>query len=262
MNIASDTMKIFDESEEYQDRIVTFIDVMGVKNKIKHSKKPSDFRMYATILNSYAHQPFAEGKLNITMFSDCMYIVSETQHLDQLICLLANFAYTMLMNRLPTITVNEDGSFTSKIDWDCFKLRGGITYGKVFVLDHAAKNAGIHLNTNIVLGPAPLMAYELESSKAVYPRIIADDCFISLIENLNKKPEDYYFTKDPDDNCYYIDFLNYMCRGNQKNTKVFELLDGCIEFVKQELDTALGNGNERLTKQLLWYIHYLESYVN
>ena len=46
------------------------------------------------------------------------------------------------------IHINEDGSHWSEIDWDCFKLRGGIIYGKVFVVDQAAKDKGILLNTN------------------------------------------------------------------------------------------------------------------
>lgn len=33
------------------------------------------------------------------MFSDCMYLITEPQYIDQLICLLSNFAYNLLVNR-------------------------------------------------------------------------------------------------------------------------------------------------------------------
>ena len=33
MNIGADTMKAFSDAGSFQDRIVAFVDVMGVKNK-------------------------------------------------------------------------------------------------------------------------------------------------------------------------------------------------------------------------------------
>ena len=262
MNIGADTMKAFSDAGSFQDRIVAFVDVMGVKNKMQHANTPSDLTMYATILNSHAHQPFAEGKLHISMFSDCMYIVTEVQYLDKLICLLSNFAYTMLHNRLVTIIPDGKGSFNDIIDWDCFKLRGGITYGKVFVLDEAAKNKGILLNTNMVLGSAPIRAYELESTKAIYPRIIVDDLFVAMLNELGKEADECHFTRDSEDGYYYLDFLDYMCMGNREKTRIFDLLGGCIDYIKAELDQALIKNNAKLVGQLLWYIRYLEKYVH
>ena len=261
MNTMYETSKAFENADNYQDRIVAFVDVMGIKNRMKQAATPKDLKMYATLLNGQANQPFAEGKLHITMFSDCMYIICEKQYLDHLVCQLANMAYTMLMNRLPTIHINEDESHWSEIDWDCFKLRGGITYGKVFVVDQAAKDKGILLNTNIVLGQAPITAYELESSKAIYPRIITDNSFIGLLNNLGKSPEEYFFTKDEKDSFFYLDFLDYMCQGKREGSVVFSLLNGCIEYIKKELDHALLKNNAKLAGQLLWYIRYLESHL-
>lgn len=261
MNIGADTMKAFTDSGSFQERVVAFVDVMGVKSKMQHASSPSDLKMYATILNSHANQPFAEGKLHISMFSDCMYIVTEVQYLDLLICQLSNMAYTMLHNRLVTIIPDGKGSLNDTIDWDCFKIRGGITYGEVFVLDQAAKDKGILLNTNIVIGSAPIRAYELESTKAIYPRIVVDDLFLDMLKKSNKKPRECYLTRDSEDDCYYLDFLDYMCMGKRKETHVFDLLGGCIEYIKAELDQALLKNNAKLVGQLLWYIRYLEKYV-
>lgn len=259
MNKAFDTMKLFNNSQNYQNRIVAFVDVMGVKNKMLSVEKPNDLKMYSTILTSFADQPFAKDKLHISMFSDCMYIIAEEQYLDTMINFLANFSYTMLFNRISTI-INENSNIRCEIDWDCFKLRGGITYGKVFVLDQEAKNQGILLNSNIVLGPAVIKAYELESTKAIYPRIIADENFIRLIHNLQKETTDFYFTQDSNNDFYYLDFLDYMCQGKRKSAHVFDLLDGCINYIKAELEESILNKNAKLSGQLLWYIRYLESY--
>lgn len=60
----------------------------------------------------------------------------------------------------------------------------GLHTEKVLVLDEEAKKKNIHSNFNMVLGPATIDAYNLESKLAVYPRIIIDDAFIQLMTRL------------------------------------------------------------------------------
>lgn len=70
MNLPFETMKSFDSDVTYKKRIVAFVDVMGMRNRIAQSSKPQDFKMYATILSMFENQPFAEGKIHISAFSD------------------------------------------------------------------------------------------------------------------------------------------------------------------------------------------------
>ena len=256
MNIATDTMKSFKGADEFQDRIVAFVDVMGMKNKMLQAKKPEDFQMYSTILNMFANQPFAKGKLHISLFSDCMYVIAKKEFLDYVINFLANFSYTMLSSNVPTVMLHRDGSFDVLDHFDCFKLRGGITYGKVFALDEAAENNGIPLHSNIVLGPAVINAYSLEA-KAIYPRIIVDGEFLKLIDDMGKTTDEYYLIRDNETD-YYLDFIGYMCQGKQENSSITNSLKKYIDFIKVELDEALLKKNAKLVGQLLWYIKYLQ----
>lgn len=260
-NPARETMEAFSKDSEYQDRIVAFVDVMGIKDRITKSDKPQDFEMYTIILNMFANQPFAEEKLHISMFSDCMYIVADKEHIDLVINLLANFSHRLLFNNTPLITVNPDGAILSENRFDCFKLRGGITFGKIFSTDEEAMKKGVVLHSNILFGQGVVDAYTLESKYAVYPRIIVDDKFLTLMEERGKTISDYYLRKDENEKYYYIDFLDYMCMGKREIAdQVLYGLDECICFVSAELSNALSAGNARLSGQLLWYKQYLEAH--
>ena len=257
--IGDEIMKAFEDAEEFENRIVAFIDVMGMKNRLASATRPEDFRKYATIMNMFAKQPFAEGKLHVTMFSDCMYIITERKYIDLIINLLANFSFTLLNNNTPEIIVHGDGSHHTINHFDCFKLRGGITYGNVFILDEEAKRRCITLNSNILLGKAVMDAYELESKKAVYPRIIVDDCFLSLMEEMGKTPEQYFLVQE--NGQYYLDFLDYMCQGRRNGSRALYSIEHWIGFVEDEIKSALAKKNAKLVGQLLWYKEYLQKHV-
>lgn len=260
-NSAAETMDAFSQNSKYQNRIVAFVDVMGVKDRIVKSDNPKDFKMYTTILNMFANQPFAEGKLHVSMFSDCMYIVANKEYIDLVINLLANFSHRLLFNNTPLVIGNPDGSFITENHYDCFKLRGGITFGKVFSADEEAQKRGVVLHSNILFGQGVVEAYILESKYAVYPRIIVDDKFLAIMEVQGKSKSDYYLRKNDNEKYYYLDFLDYMCQGKRENSKLGPYgLDECICFVSAELEKALCEGNAKLSGQLLWYKQYLETH--
>lgn len=243
------------EKIEYKNRFVAYVDVMGVKNYMREAKDPNELKLFSQLMHMYANQPFADGKVNVILFSDCMYLVAEEQYLDQLICLLAIFAYNLLVNRENHVVVNLDGSIQSSITWRCLKLRGGITYGKVISLDEEAQSKNLPYSFNMVLGPAALEAYELESTKAVYPRIIVDDAFLKYCTENSVSLEKYYLSRDAESDYYYLDFWNYMFKGGRGPD---DFLEGCIEYTKKELIEAKEKRDPKLVGQIYWYIDYLE----
>lgn len=259
MNLPFETMKSFDSDIDYKKRIVAFVDVMGMRNRIAQSSQPQDFKMYATILSMFENQPFAEGKIYVSAFSDCMYIIADKEYVDSVICLLANFSHRFLFNNTPTITVTENG-IESENNYDCFKLRGGITYGDVYVVDELPEKNGISLKTNIVLGKAVMDAYSLESKTAVFPRIIVDKAFLALLDDLKKSKEQFFLVEE--NGMVYLDFLDYMCQGKRDYyRRVLYGLPDCIEYVENEIKMALAKNNDKLTGQLLWYKQYLEKHL-
>ena len=257
-NPGYDAAKTFEGIESFQERIVVFVDAMGIRERMKNARSPRDLMPFSQLMYIYGNQPFAHDKIQTVMFSDCMYLITEPQYIDQLICLLSNFAYNLLVNRTTYVKSNLDGTNKEEIKWDCIKLRGGITYGKVLVLDEEAKKKNIHSNFNMVLGPATIDAYNLESKLAVYPRIIIDDAFIALIEQLNLSCNEYFLVKDDSDNFFYLDFWKYMFKDGRGP---IDFLLGCIEYVKNEYKLANEAGNTKLINKLKWYINYLEKCI-
>jgi len=249
--------KVFEEIDRYQDRIVAFVDVMGIRNKMKEAQNPQDLSLFSEIMYINGNQPFAENKIETIMFSDCMYLVTESKYIDQIISLLANFAYNLLVNRIVHVKISQDGKLYDNVDWKCFKLRGGITFGKVLVLDEEARKKNKIINSNIIIGPAVITAYELENNHAIYPRIITDEAFNSLLKRNKISFERCSLVRDKDDGFYYLDFWNYMFKGKHGPNG---FLPGCIEYIKNELEEALKSGNAKLVGQLLWYIRYLEKH--
>jgi len=246
---------LFREIEDYKDRFVAFVDVMGVKNRMREVDGLNELLPLSKLMYKNSNQPFAEGKINAVVFSDCMYFVSEGKYLNQLICLLANFAYNLLVNRENNVEIKSDGSIESTIDWNCFKLRGGITYGKVVALDEETKKRGLPYGFNMVIGPAAIQAYELESIKAVYPRIIVDEAFLEYCRNEQISLNEYNIIRDTEKDHYYLDFWDYMFKGDVGPS---DFLNGCIAYVREELKDAKSSGNAKLSGQLYWYIEYLE----
>ena len=256
-NPGKESTQLFEGINEYRERFVAFVDVMGVKNYIRNAKRPNELKWLSQLMHVYANQPFAENKVNVTMFSDCMYLVAEEQYLDQLICLLSNFAFHLLVNRENYITIGLNGLPEETIIWNCLKLRGGITYGNVISLDEEAKEKSIPYSFNMVLGPAALTAYELENCKAVYPRIIVDNAFLQHCKERKISLDGYYLSQDNDED-YYLDFWGYMFKGKDGPP---DFLNGCIDYVRGELAEAKAKSNAKLVGQLYWYLQYLEKHL-
>ena len=70
--------------------------------------------------------------------------------------------------------------------------------------------------------------------------------------------EECYLVEDKNDKLYYLDFWKYMFKGK---CGPVDFLIGCIKYVRKELDEAVKEENEKLVKQLKWFIEYLEDKV-
>ena len=61
-NPGYDSYKVFDGLDSFQNRIVAFADVMGVRNRMMRAKSSRDLEFFSRIIYMFANQPFAEGK--------------------------------------------------------------------------------------------------------------------------------------------------------------------------------------------------------
>ncbi len=150
---------------EYENRVVCFLDILGFKNIIEESErdklKLQNTLKVLKILNTYktdSEQNYGatHESVQVTQFSDSIVISFLIEERDQLI--LALFDLQEMIVEL----INYG-----------FLLRGGISSGNLI---HTA---------DILIGTALHKAYELESSIAIYPRIIISQQLINNYLNNN-----------------------------------------------------------------------------
>lgn len=193
--------------EGYENRFVAFLDVLGFKELIykieDEGEESSDFKRVRSVL-SFLHEESVEsngqhdlriyeqkedyilekelGDPRISYISDCVIISTESTF----------DGFKSLCNKLT--------KFSTDIACDGIFMRGAVTYGKIY--HHGS----------MLFGSAYQRAYELESKKAVHPRIIIDDIvFEELSERKGEFPlNDHAIVKDKDAVSYLANFpLNY-----------------------------------------------------
>ena len=81
MNSYFEDMKLLKDAE-YENKVVAFIDIMGMKQLIINSEKPYDLFMYTAITATWKHCPFADD-FKIISFSDCMYIIADKDKINR-----------------------------------------------------------------------------------------------------------------------------------------------------------------------------------
>lgn len=129
-----------------EDRAVLFLDILGFKDLVAEGQSENIVKLLERV-ESYG-KIFAKGtNIGYTVFSDCVVISAPLE--DGTGVKLVSFFATLLWTDLLRFRVLS---------------RGGIAVGK------------LHHKDNIVVGPALIAAYQLESNQAIYPRIlIAED---------------------------------------------------------------------------------------
>ncbi|MBK9479641.1 MAG: hypothetical protein IPP56_09545 [Bacteroidetes bacterium] len=220
---------------KYQNRIVAYIDILGftemIKNTVREDNPETSSQNLNAIYNIVANfQEYfnqirtrrgLKDNCSITMFSD-LIVFSQPQ--SESVGVLAMFE---ALKRLQINMLSKN-----------ILLRGSIVFGKL-----------VH-NQNIVIGPALINAYNVESKSAVYPRIVIDPKVMNLyvrkngiIHRAGKKIKDldYDITSDDFDGTYYIDYFNFVddYLQNSKSSSYYEGMEKLIERGKKSQDTGI-----------------------
>jgi hypothetical protein len=146
-------LRDFFRDPTYTRRVVAFYDILGWRAEIENAgtdqKKIGNLRrlilQHARLLRLPVKSP-----VNVSTFSDNV-VISSVPHKD----LTPFFLREMATLQLMTASMG-------------FLLRGGIAVGDI-----------IH-DEEVVFGPALTRAYELESTVAVYPRIVVDEPVLKI----------------------------------------------------------------------------------
>ena len=180
--------------EEYEERVVAFLDILGFTKTIK--KTESDITELKKLISLLSR--INEGVINLKTEDKNPADIRMSVFSDSIIISCAlNGSIDIFARQLLQINI-------WLIEQDYF-VRGGVDFGKVYHKD------------NMVFGPAFIKACELEKL-ANYPRIVLSDKAketMSPIKNDNGSitvttaalTKKLYFSKDCD-GLYYVDYFN------------------------------------------------------
>ena len=222
----------------YERRIVCFIDILGFSNLVR-----------ATVNNGI------DGKVNFMNICGALYKLDD----------LANtLSEKMTMEDVRTTQFSdsvvisfpwkeEENSIVAAIFWikniqmflikeHCILLRGGVTIGEM-----------IH-NEKMIVGPAMIDAYALESKDAIYPRILIDSKVVPLFNTafdrcrINKNIDTHLVNKDDDDR-YYIDYFNLSERDRNGS---FCYYNDYLPQLKTVVASNIDNNDARIREKNSW----------
>lgn len=266
---------------------VIFIDVLGygeINGHITDDKKGNEFLDFmksneniflhqdrAEIREGYQNQPFDLYKyyeIQTTFVSDSLIInykpIEIDEELDERIRMMhsANTLF-IIINRLQIYVYN------------CLKennilVRGGISNKYCLIRDNYAVGEGL------------LDAYNNESKKAIYPRIVLSESImekVELINSFNYISSRIYgkdtFLKNDGDGIYYLDYLKYVIRtvytsmlGNidalKSVTSYLTIHQKTIVSKLNEINTKIENQDnrdlllklEKIKEKIVWLKNY------
>ena len=235
---------------KYENRITIYLDILGFKEWIDTSVKknnadnPEAIQMlnlqYKRIKRAFEDEGKSLGKYQpwylketkskmITVFSDSIvvsFLAAERKDTWHIIVRLHRMIRDMI--------------YTSD-----YLFRGAITIGKL-----------IHTKS-VLFGPALVRAYELESQKAIYPRIIIDPKCVRLIKRRkHNDPDNPRFAFGLNDllaldidKLYYIDYFNILDPLDSSDIWYLESLRDRICY---GLEESKYFKNERIFQKYKW----------
>lgn len=232
--------------QDYEDRLVAFIDVLGFSEMVYDTATDvNKLRHLTAALKSLYDRIWlweADGSYSsfaFTQFSDSIVISSLAGTAD---------SFEMLQQLLLGVMELVDS-------YDVL-VRGGIARGQL-----------IH-DSVMVVGPAMVEAYHLESKKAIYPRIIIAKELREQIEQdleesihtqttLSEVPGFSRLFKTDDDGWSYLDYVN-------PNEAYFHILDkdDHLKALEQLVQKGLQHQDERVREKFPWLVKKIEEACN
>jgi hypothetical protein len=232
----------------FQNKFVTFIDLLGFRGSIIDAR--NDVRELSKIkkkvkslqdhFGANRKKAYPEFKVKVHAFSDC--IVRERDYFKGgLYSEISSIAFGLIDTLV-----------------DGFLVRGALTHG----LNYS--------NKKIIVSPAFLRAYELETKVANFPRIIIDSTTLAHYEERpdwggdahpHSEDKDYVYgllIKDPHDGCHFIDYLNFAYRNADESGP--EFLQHLLGIQKGLILQGLQHQSENIRKKYQW-LGWYQNYV-
>lgn len=196
---------------DYEDRAVAFIDILGWCAAVEASVTNTELRKrlhnavsaLGEIVKKDANDDTFDcpSQDRVSQFSDSVIVsvpFEQPEDLLRLVRQIAHYQQMMVMSGFPS--------------------RGGITVGPMF---HEG---------SLAFGPALNAAYHLESSKALYPRVLIDSSLAEHIESAAKKlPKHWPFVRMDSDGYYFPDYLTMFAMSESASAQISKMIQTRIE---------------------------------
>jgi hypothetical protein len=214
---------------QYNEKLVAWLDVLGMRNRIRDFKKHDAEEILTTMgrFQKYVRNSCESleetGQVKYMQISDGFIIVSEFDCLGKICEILCQIQWKILVN-------------------DNMLLRGALTSGKIQITDDDPK---------LIVGPAFVEAFAMESENAIFPRII--------ISNDLYQAAKLDFIVEDSDHFYFLDFLEYVIKTENYNSKqlIHDLRTSkVIEYIKTEYNNSIET-DKRIAQKYGWLISKL-----
>lgn len=243
--------KIFTE-----DRIVCFADVLGFKQMIEKYDLDSSSNILFEFREAYqeaidsvirAGAGFNSKRIKFQMFSDNICIsISYKNKKESFVESFAELSFLASFFQLSLMTRG-------------FYIRGGIAKGSYYS------------DNNMIFSNALVKAYELESKKAIYPRIIVEQEIVDLLRNLKEEMEFCLITDwegivfvnpflMPDSIMEIVNLINGKLRSNKEKPQVH---DSKMNLQLSELINVIKNKvsiteNHHIRSKYIWLLEFMK----
>ncbi len=227
--------KALTEERSYDEQFVAWIDILGIRNKIKDVTKNNAESIFHIMgsLNKYlkdnCDKYYNADKLHYTQIADGVIIACDVS-LAREIC-----------------------EIVAAIQWRIFielglLSRGAITVGDISVSEELG---------SMIIGPAYVSAYVVESEIAIFPRIVVTD---EAMTKLSPLKANLKFIKQDVDKFWYIDFIEYIIKLNKlQPNQVSQYL------ISYKVDSVLKEGyncdDSHIRQKYGWTLSLLESHT-
>jgi hypothetical protein len=219
------------QRRQYDEKLVAWFDVLGMRKRIR-DYKDHDAEEILTIMGRFQNyvrnscENLEElGQVKYMQLSDGFILVSEFDCLNKICEILCQIQWKILVN-------------------DNMLLRGALTSGKISMTDD---------DPRLIVGPAFVEAYHLESENAIFPRIIiSHDLYQSVKSDLITEDSDHF---------YFLDFLGYIIRNEDYNiTQLTQILRTCkvLEFLRTEYNQHIET-DKKVAQKYGWLITKLSA---
>lgn len=169
--------------KSYDKKIVAWLDMLGIRAKIK-DERTNDAESIINLMSQMASYVttscdkfVAKEVMSYLQIADGFMLVADLNCADQVCSILADIQWKILIN-LKMLS------------------RGAITAGNVSVAN----------NGSLIIGPAYVDAYAMESENAIYARTIISEDFLDA----TKEYLSFKFIEEDTDKTKYIDYIHYI----------------------------------------------------